>query len=197
MLLLAIFYTALVRVPAFFTYERCNAARVEVFAAPSHARKIGEIRWKETGLGCEVQLDGREVPLMGLGEESGFVAVGQSGDWARIRLGKGSGWIHLSQADEVIPYEALVMNNVTALTAAWDGRVYAKPGGHYRTLAREERQPVVVTDSRRVGGRLWFKVRVLEQSIVEVREPGVVAEGWIRAYSAGREPTVFYYPRGC
>src|SRR5918911_1089552 len=132
MLLLAIFYTALVKVPEFLTYERCNATRVEVFAAPSRAKKLGEIRWKDTGLGCEVQLDGREVPLMELGETACFIAVGQSGDWVRIRLDHGTGWIHLSKSDEVFAYEDLVMNNITALSDAWDGRVYATPNGRFK-----------------------------------------------------------------
>ena len=197
MLLLAIFYTALVKVPEFFTYQRCNAARVEVFAGPSRAKKLGDVRWKETGLGCEVQLNGREVPWMELGEEGGFVAVGRSGDWVRIRLDHGTGWIHPSKSDEVIPYEDLVTDNITALTDAWDGRVYATPGDRFERLAKTKHQPVLVLDWRRVKGRLWFKVRVLEKSVCESHNPAVLAEGWIRAYSDAGEPTVLYHSRGC
>ena len=193
------FFTGLARIPAFFTAQRCeaqNPPRVEVFASPSRAKKMGDIEWAKEG-GCTVQFSGDEVPLVEVGEqESAFKVVEQSGHWARIRLGKGTGWIYLSKDDDVVPYEDLIVDALAAMTDAWDGRLYAEPGGRFRRL-ESDRQDVTVTESRRVGGRLWFKVRILSDSPCSVHEPRVDASGWIRAYSADLEPTVLHFPRGC
>ena len=95
-----------------------------------------------------------------------------------------------------MPYEDLIVDALAAMTDAWDGRLYAEPGGRFRRL-ESDRQDVTVTESRRVGGRLWFKVRILSDSPCSVHDPHVDASGWIRAYSAGGEPNVLNFPHGC
>src|SRR5438045_1108444 len=151
------FFTGLARVPEFFTNEFCatqNPPHVEVFATKSRTKKLGDIRWVKEGdpnsFHCTPMFSGHELPLMEVDERGAFMVVEQSGDWVRIRLGKGTGWIHLSKADEVFSYEDLVTDALASLTDAWDGRIYAKPGGHFRTL-EPDRHEVTVTESRRVN----------------------------------------------
>lgn len=207
------YYTAVAKVPGFFTYNGCSTpavAPVAVFATPARARKIGEIRWGMAGTPSSLQYclpfiylpqqscPRGVVPVLEDGyEERVFVVVERSGRWARIRLDQGTGWILLAKGDELIPYDELVMDRMAALTDAWDGRIYSQPGGRSRKLAGGSRPDVTVEDSRRVDGKLWLKVRVLADSPCEAREPRTLARGWVRGYSNTRQPTVRHYSRGC
>lgn len=219
MLLLAIvhmlfgsgYYTAVAKVPKFFTEQRCGDARavpVDVFAGRSTSRRIGQVRWVKEGSprefyciprfvpGAETSPRG-EVPLMEDGyEEAAFVVVERAGSWARIRLDRGTGWIHLAKDDEVVPYEDLVLNRMAELTPAWDGRIAAQPGGVSRSFAHTKSRSVRVLESRRIGGVLWFRIRVTDGEC-SAHEPRELASGWIRAYSSKREPTVRHFSRGC
>lgn len=214
------FYTAVAKVPGFFGPARCGdpTAHVDVFAKPSASRRTAEVRWGNIGdpgsHACVALVfqQGRacprgHLPLREDGyEEPGFVVVEQSADWVRIRLDQGTGWIRLSKKDEVVDYDDLVLNRQAELTEAWDGRVYTEPGGRSRRLEplvwsaeknRLAERPVTVTDSRRAGGALWFHVQVLADSPCRVKEPRVLATGWIHGYSAKRQPTVEFFSRGC
>src|SRR4051794_39124847 len=110
------YYTAIAKVPKFFTEQRCGDDRalpVDVYAAKSTSRRIGQIRWAKggdpkqfycvpllfrTGSACPRG----EVPLLEDGyEEAAFVMTAQSGDWLRIRLDRGTGWMRLTKKDDV------------------------------------------------------------------------------------------------
>jgi hypothetical protein len=205
------YYTAVAKVPEFFTPNPCSetSSPVDVFAAPGSSRKIAEIRWWksgdaqacyplviETGAACPRDL----IPLLEDGyEERVFVAVEHTGRWARIRLdaGKSTGWIHLSKSDEIIPYDDLVIGRMAELTSAWDGRIHPRPGGPARKLDPKSVRGVTALDSRRLDGKLWLQVRLLAENPCEVHEPRILTTGWIRAYSAKKQPTVSHFSRGC
>jgi len=203
------YYTAVAKVPEFFTPNPCseNGTPVDVFAAAGSSKQIAQIRWwksddakacyplvVETGAACPRGI----VPLLEDGhEERAFVAVGHTGRWARIRLDRGTGWIHLSKAGALVPYDDLVIGRMAELTEAWDGRIRTRPGGAARTLDRKSVKGVTALDSRRVNGKLWLQVRLLAENPCEVHDPHVLATGWIRAYSDKRQPTVSHFSRGC
>ena len=206
------FYAAVAKVPSFFTRTACasdDTARVEVFARPSTSKKTGEIRWAKAGeatsyyclplvFKTKQACPRGVVPMIEDGyEEKAFVVIERRGHWARIALDEGTGWIRLSKADEVVDYFDLVANRQAVMTSAWDGRIRSRPGGSLLTLPRVEKQYVTVIDSRRVGGRLWFKVQTLSEGPCESQEPRVSVTGWVRAYSDKRQPTVYHFSRGC
>jgi hypothetical protein len=206
------FYSALVKVPSFFTAQPCESAvtlHVDVFEARLASRKIAEIRWVEIGQPnasycLPVVFEPGKTCPRGVApaaedgyEERAFVAVERSGSSARIRLDTGTGWIRLSKADELVGYEDLVEGRMAELTPAWDGRVFVRPGGRLRTIVRKQRSPVTVVQSKRMQGQLWFQVRVLAVSPCESHEPQVLAAGWIHAYSSSRRPAVRHFSRGC
>ena len=205
------FYSAVAKVPEFFTGNPCatDTAPMAVFGRPSTSRKTFEIRWKiageETSRYCIplVFEPGQTCPRGVLPtiedgyEEKAFVVIEQRAPWVRIALDQGTGWIRLSKADEVVDYFDLVAGRQAVMTSAWDGRIRSRPGGRLLTLPRVEQQYVTVIDSRRVGGRLWFKVQALADSPCESQEPRVVVTGWVRAYSDTRQPTVYHFSRGC
>ena len=206
------FYAAVARVPSFFTRTACasdDTAHVEVFARRSTSKRTAEIRWAKAGEATSgyciplVFEPGHTcprgvLPMIEDGyEEKAFVVVERRGHWVRIALDDGTGWIRLSKADEVVDYFDLVADRQAVMTSAWDGRIRSRPGGLLLTLPRVEKQYVTVVDSRRVGGRLWFKVKALADSPCESQEPGVLVTGWVRAYSDKRQPTVYHFSRGC
>lgn len=202
MLILAIvfsYYTGVAKVPAFFT-EQCDgrAKPVAVYATRG-GREIGEVRRSSNCVPLFVE-EGKtrgEVPVLEDGyEERAFVVVSRAGRWAEIRLDRGTGWIHLGDGDSIVAYEDLVLNRMAELTEAWDGRVYTKPGGRARRLHLQSRD-VTVVDSKRIGHELWFEVRLIDGSSCSGHEPIVAATGWVRAYSAKREPVVRHFSRGC
>ena len=89
-----------------------------------------------------------------------------------------------------------MLHRLTQFTSAWDGWIYATPDGKARTLDRGWRE-VDVVEARRVNGVLWFRVRVLTNSICEVKDPRVVTTGWVRGYGSDKRPTIRHFSRGC
>jgi hypothetical protein len=207
------YYTAIAKVPKFFTNQRCGddrAVPVDVYAGTSASKKIGQIRWAKAGnspndfycVPLFFKLDDAcprgEVPLLEDGyEEAAFVMVARSGHWARIRLDRGSGWIRLAKEDEVVLYGDLVTNRMAELTPAWNARIYSKPGGRSRSFAHTKSRSVTVVGWRRFGGELWFRIVLLSNDQCSGREPHEIASGWVRAYSAKRQPVVMHFSRGC
>ena len=206
------FYVAVAKDPVFFTRTRCTAgdnAHVDVFATPSTSRKTAEIRWGSVGdvgaWSCEPLVfepggacpRGR-LPTMEDGyEETAFVVVERADQFMRIRLDHGAGWIQLTRNYETVDYFTVVANGISEMSMAWDGRISTRPGGHSRAINRVKNQSVIVIDSSTVNGRLWFKVRLLKDSLCNGGDPQVIATGWVHAYSDKRQPTVFHYSRGC
>ena len=204
-------YIAVAKVP--FFVQPCATTpgpSIDVFAEASTRHKIAELRWGNVGNAgssqyCEPlvfaprQLCPRgTLPFMEDGyEERVLIVLRRRGRWVEVRLDRGTGWVHLTKNDEVVTYGDLVINRLAALTEDWDGRIYDTPGGAMHRRQTVDRQYVSVDDWREVHGRLWFKVRLLEQNPHETREPKVLAKGWIHAYSDKKDPTVAHFSRGC
>jgi hypothetical protein len=204
------YYVGLAKMPSFF-HGPCAAdpkAHLEVFATPSRGKKIAELRWSGHG-SCDVlAYRSNETCPRGLvplekvtSEDMAFIVVEHAGRWARIRLEKGTGWIHLAKADEVVEYEDLVYGEASNTTPAWDGRLCTVPGGQARRVDPSGEfghgRFVNVLDSRHVRGTLWFRLEIYEGNPHDTHDPKVVAAGWIRGYSADRQPTLTFNPNGC
>jgi hypothetical protein len=205
------FFVGVAKVPAFFVDGRCkdvDGPSISVFADASTSRKIAEVKWgrlgdRSTNYCTPLVFEPAHVcprgvlPVMEDGyEESVLTVVERKARWVRVRLDRGTGWVHLGERDEFVTYGALVAGRLAELTGAWDGRVYRAPGSGVRRLARS-RKSVTVEDWRDVGGQLWFQVRILSESPCTTQTPREIAHGWIRAYSDKRQPTVLHFSRGC
>jgi len=205
------FFVGVANVPAFFVDGRCkdvDGPSISVFGDASTSRKIAEVKWGRLGdrssnYCTPLVFDPQHscprgvLPVMEDGyEESVLVVVERHGRWVRVRLDRGTGWVHLGERDEFVTYGELVAGRLAELTDAWDGSVYRAPGGGMRRLA-ERRKSVTVEDWRYVGDRLWFRVRILADDPCTSQTPRELARGWIRAYSADRQPVVVHFSRGC
>src|SRR5262245_6717832 len=150
----------------------------------------------------------QELPV----EESGYevlaaIVYQRSGNWFRIALQKGSGWIHRENGADFQPYpEMLTSDHLCHLQADWDGLLWAAPGeGTPKRIssAWRERIPntlaVDVLELRRVGDRRWIRVRVTNGPCIDAgdmkRLPPVT--GWLPVYGRSGVPNVWFYSRGC
>ncbi len=195
----------------FFPPQPCTPADpiVDVFATPSHARRIAQLRRTITGGSCMPVVHAatnRSVAACprsdlpygeAVYEESGFIVLETRPGWVRIRLDKGSGWIRWNRGPELHRYEDLVTHSMSSLQRDWDGFLFRTPNGkRWKPSARTDRS-IEVVEVERPDGKLWFKVRLLDASPCSVREPKTVAIGWVPAYDANGSPRVGYASRGC
>jgi hypothetical protein len=134
-------------------------------------------------------------------EAPAAIVVEQRGRWFKVRLSDGAGWLRASERNEYLPLEELLIDGLTYLTGAFDGRLAASPGAADLEAERERLspgRPVRVVESRRVGDQLWVHVEVWSHSVCEsLEEPSVTEAGWLPAHAASGEPTVWFFSRGC
>jgi hypothetical protein len=112
------------------------------------------------------------------------------------------GWVVLPDGASVVPLEELLVDRLSYLTPAWDGRLHAEPGAGPAVappgLVRDDGEASAdVHEARLVAGALWLRVTVHSESPCETGgQPEVIGEGWVPAWTAGT-PTAWYYSRGC
>jgi hypothetical protein len=156
-------------------------------------------------------LNGRigELPTEEIGYEiPAAIAYERSGNWFRIRLDEGSGWIQIDDPEKFSSYANLVTSDERApyLDEAWDGRLFNEPDrssltmalpAQWRNLIGKPISYVKVVESQTRGGELWFRIRLgAENACAELLDNAPVVEGWIPAY-VGEKRIVWFYSRGC
>jgi hypothetical protein len=148
-----------------------------------------------------------ELPTEEIGYEvPAAVVYERTGNWFRIRLDEGSGWIQVSEPDRFTDYPNLVISDerLPFLETAWDGRLFNTPGAPspiplpnpWRSLLGTRISYVKILESRTTGRDLWFRIRLVNENPCG-DPPGLPEiEGWIPAY-AGEMRTVWFASRGC
>lgn len=122
--------------------------------------------------------------------------------WLKVhRQGLGFRWVQEAEAGPFWPYDTLPIRRLSYLNAAWDGYIWPDPGAGLPWYAKHgegDEHAVVVHDSQRIGGSLWFKIELLSQSPCEgIDPPRSLAAGWVPAYGSSAKPAVWFYSRGC
>lgn len=127
---------------------------------------------------------------------------GPDGLWYRVRysVGDRSGEAWLAPADAGryrMVYELL--RGLAFLTAAWDGRLYDRPGGSEARAFEGlgERPDAAIADAASVGEELWLLVVLVNGSICGSGDRSVLGAGWVPAFSPEGSLTVWNYSRGC
>jgi len=200
-------YIGILSYPSFFTHQPCASdTTIDVFAEPASDRRIAQLR-RTKNEGCRpavhvvannsvAHCPRLEVPYGEYGyEERGFIALAEKGRWVQIVLDAGSGWIRKERGSEVHPYEHMAYG-ISQLTNGWNGVLFRAPGGKRWKPKGETDRSVEVLDSRTFRKMLWFKVRLLDESVCS-GHPKTIAVGWVPAYDANWDPLVFNYSRGC
>ena len=138
-------------------------------------------------------------------EQAGAIALERRGGWTRIALAAGDGWVAPADAGAFHAHETLVTNGLAYLSAAWDGRLWAAPGGAAPARAidpawREhlgQHIGVETRDAARIDGVLWLRIAIIWPPPCVGDTPQPVAEGWVTALAASGAPAVWFHSRGC
>lgn len=122
--------------------------------------------------------------------------------WLKVhRQGLGFRWVQEAEAGPFWPYDTLPIRWLSYLNTEWDGYIWPDPGAGlpwYAKASDHSEHAIVVHDSQRIGGSLWFKVELLSESPCEgIDPPRSLAAGWIPAYGSSGKPAVWFYSRGC
>jgi hypothetical protein len=142
-------------------------------------------------------------------EVSSAIVYQQSGPWFRIALTGGSAWIRRDDSKDFLRYPEMLQERLTHLAAGWDGRLWRTPGASSARAVSPEVKSLLkaMTDAnsdvdvdvlavRRIRGEAWIQVRVLNAHCGD-GDHVTIDTGWVPAYRATREPSVWFYSRGC
>jgi hypothetical protein len=207
----------LLRLPEVFGDGACDRfipQEVPLYNAPESARVIGVIRVDQGSTplnngGCEALRVGVHTPAKTASdplptkeigyEEAGAIVLARRGEWFQIRLATGAAWIRSSPRDSFHPLDQLLLDGLTYLTEAWDGRLAPSagaPGRPARVEARSSQPSVRIIRSQQLRGNLWFELEVIT-SPCEDPNVQVLDRGWVSAYTTSGEPAMWFYSRGC
>jgi hypothetical protein len=147
----------------------------------------------------------REFPTLEFDYEMpGAIVLDQRGQWFKVRLASGTGWLEASAADRFMPLADLFEEfvGVTAITKAFGGQLVAAPGRSAEPASPRVTalQPARVIEIRNVFGQAWVQVEVMNHSICSAAEngpPDVVGTGWMPLHASNGEPTIWFSSRGC
>lgn len=199
---------------------------LDIYGAPSAAKPpIGALAYEVSGrtpggVACnDVRIVLRRAPG-GVAEdvpveESDYevqaaIVYQQSGPWYRIALKRGSAWIRRDDAKNFLRYpELLLQDRLPHMAAGWDGRLWRTPGAPsarpvspaMTSLLKASADTnsdvdVDVLAIRRIRGEAWIQVRVVDGHCGD-EDPVTVETGWVPAYRATGERSVWFYSRGC
>lgn len=175
----------------------------------THHPRIGHLQfrpWREASGECDeappffVPADeaaSRPVPTLERGyEEPALLLLERQGDWLRIDLGEGTGWLHRPTGYTVEPYPELLADKLAFATEAWTGELCDSAGGHCRRVARTPAQPVRMLSSQGSGKDQRIEVELITDACTS-GDPVRLDHGWIRSHDDSGRPTAWFHSRGC
>lgn len=166
---------------------------------------VDRVAWRRTGARSAEQA---------LTEESGYeipalIAYERAGPWFRIALPRGSAWIRNKPRNIQSYPQLLTDDRLTHMASGWDGTLWSTPGAPSarpvsstmkRVIQEAKDAPrevdVDVLAIRHVAGEPWIQVRVVDGHC-EGADPVKIESGWVPAHRPTREPSVWFYSRGC
>lgn len=179
-----------------------------VFAAPGgHGRRLGELRflpWAEPATECNaVQphfIDDagarRPAPSFESGyEETALAVLARDGDWYRIALDEGDGWLRAPPGYRFDSLARLVSDGLAYLTGGWDGRLCERTDATRCHAFPGSERDVRVLETREVGGMDWWRIEIVTPPCEG--DGTAVAAGWVPSHGRGRRPALWFHPRGC
>ena len=193
--------------------ERFKPGEVSLFSDPGSRRVVATVRVDQQWTfpaegGCEgltVNVhwrDGLRVAPLPVEEHAyeapAAVVLEKRGDWFKVRLGHGSGWVRKTARNDFLSLLRLYRNRPTHLTQSWDGTMSFKPGSRPKRLTSGgEAIGVRVLDAEEIDGNFWL--------LIELPVPDACGDvhdirkrrGWVRAHDRSGQPTVWFSSRGC
>lgn len=202
---------------------RCESAAppksVDLHEGPStNSLRIGWLEYATVvspdGDGCSaarftVHFDGGRPDEQLPTDESGYevlsaVVYERAGAWFRIALQHGSAWMRRERADDFAPYPEILEETLPYIREGWDGRLWRVPAeGEAAAIPAPWRAilgrhvNVEVIGLRQVRSVRWVQVRIATEVCGRTYEGVTATTGWIPAYRASGEPSLWFYSRGC
>ena len=135
-------------------------------------------------------------------EVQALVVYERSGEWFRVALPRGSGWVR-GTAQDFLPYPDLLVRRLAYIRKHWDGQLWSEPGGVARAVPAEWRahlgddKKAEVLAVRHPGHDSRIQVRLLTESCGEAVSGVQPLTAWIPAYASSGRPAAWFYARGC
>lgn len=176
--------------------------------ADGGSRQLGHVRfvpWAESTTDCHsvharfVDAAGaqRPIPVHESGyEEKVLPVLARNGDWYRIPLGDGDGWIRAPRDFRYDSLDRLVLDGLAYLTGAWEGQLCDLPDASACRAFTGAERDVRVLEVGELDGVRWWRIEILTPHCRE-GEGVALASGWIPAYGRERRPSVWFWSRGC
>jgi len=188
-------------------------ATARAFSTPAQSGStVGTIYWDQASdafCGLMIEHAGgvkERVPTLESGYEIPAAIVFERRDaWFRVRLAKGSVWIHHNDPTDFLPYPELVRPSPHTMQT-WDGTLRRTPGLSGQVIPLPSGWKVLLDrqlnihylGSQRVGKELWLHIRLAAKAGCDQIYEGVTdVEGWIPAYHTDRTTLVWFSSRGC
>lgn len=209
----------LLALPELFGTEPCqrfHPQAVPIQGGPGAAPAIGELRttsaWRypEEG-GCEglrvefVPSTGApaELPAQEFAyEQPAAIVLEVRGDWYRVRLPEGDGWLHAAARDEFVPLQALLERETVVFTARGPITLRTAPGDDtplaWNGAVTCAAPRVIGTDQ--VAGRRWLDVELTRDDCCaedSATVPAAPVRGWLPLRRDDGVPSVWIAARGC
>lgn len=184
--------------------------RLPVFArAASDATQLGWLvfrPWSDDAHEClavapVLEIPGKDEPAPVPTLESGYetpalLVLERRGEWQRIRLQEGSGWLLPLAGHRFEAYPALLQEKLAYATPAWSGELCRTPGQDCRRDPPTPEQPLKVLASAEHGGDTWLEVELTTDGCRD-GEARVLRRGWLRARAGDGRPAAWFHSRGC
>lgn len=182
--------------------------RVQVFAQPApDAPTLGWLvfrPWSDDGAEClavapvlETAATTEPVPALESGYETpALLVLERRGDWQRIQLREGSGWLQPPAGHHFEAYPALLSEKLAYATDAWSGELCELPGQDCGNDSAAPGQSLRVLATGEHDGHAWLQVELTTDGCRD-GEARVLRRGWLRARADDGRPTAWFHPRGC
>jgi len=195
--------------------DRFEAETIAVYKRPEKVDTIGTIQVEKqwqfpvNGGGCsglkvtsqhreEIEFSGK-LPTKEFDYEfPAAIVVEIQKNWFRIKLFRGTGWVHASSRNSYLSLEKLLLTNLVYFTDSWDSIIYETPAKGSNKVSLKTNTSVNVLAHQWVNNKLWIKVKFpAKDACGDVDTSIKPVTGWIPAHSKNNRPNLWFYSRGC
>lgn len=194
-----------IRVVRPWTYPReggCEGLRVEFVparAAPASGKAARSAKGEPAGqAGAAGELPAQEYAA----EQPAAIVLEQRGEWFRLRLPAGSGWVQATPRNDYGPLLALLQRDLDGFTDPAGARLRHGPAPDAETVWQGVPVCAVprVRSSDTSGARTWLEVEFERDACCADDAPMTPASpvrGWLPLYRDDGVPSVWFASRGC
>jgi hypothetical protein len=180
----------------------CEGLRVEF--VPARAAPAGgqAARSSKGEPGAQAGLGGELPAQEYAAEQPAAIVLEQRGEWFRLRLPTGSGWVRATPRNDYGPLLALLQRDLDGFTDPTGARLRQAPADDAETVWQGVPICAVprVRSSDTSGARTWLEVEFERDACCAddaPMTPAAPVRGWLPLYRDDGVPSVWFASRGC